>query len=126
MKKMLHILPAPTLSALMTLAVAYLLLTPSPLPEEALPKFLWWDKVAHALLMGTWTLTVMADYRSLRHIKGATGPVATTVMIAVMIALGGLTELIQGTEAVGRSCDISDFMADAVGAVVAGVASRRV
>ncbi len=66
-----------------------------------------WDKIAHFTAFGltTWSLAVLA-------------PKARRIVVASLaVALGGLTELLQGVT--GRDPSVFDFLADVLGVLVA-------
>ncbi|HRD45883.1 MAG TPA: hypothetical protein PLF78_05305 [Caulobacter sp.] len=86
------------------LAVLTVLLLGPATPLEMIGQ---WDKAAHFTAFGltTWSLAVLA-------------PRARRVVVAALaIALGGLTELLQGIT--GRDPSVFDFLADGLGVLVA-------
>lgn len=103
-------------SILVIIFVLYLTCWPDPLPEKTIPVFPGADKLVHAIMFGGIVGALDFDYyrkckqfqKSVRYI---------TLIFAV--ALGGITELIQSIDSIGRSCDIFDFCADIMGALIA-------
>lgn len=84
-----------------------------PAPIE--PPAIGWDKIAHVLIF---FLTQRLAERALRdETEGATREVAVRAAIA-SIFVGGLLEIYQAALP-HRSADIWDFVADAIGAVLA-------
>lgn len=110
----------PVLSIIVFIAILYLTLTPSPIPPPLIPTFDGWDKLAHFAMFGAWAAVVIYDAArltvELRLFK-------TTFLIVAVAAISGIIELLQGTEAVNRACDISDFIANSLGALVMGYIS---
>lgn len=85
--------------------------------EGPLPYF---DKVCHFVAFGALALLAVRDLWR----KGVALRVATVVGVVVVVALyGGVIELLQGLPSIGRSCDLSDFVADVAGATVGAVVS---
>lgn len=89
-----------------------------PLPPMALPEFNGWDKMAHFIMFGGLAICFVYDTRRMKHRSITLLEVA--VIIACVTLLGGAIELLQGTELINRSCDLSDFIANAAGAVTFG------
>lgn len=103
-------------SAIVILAVIYLTCWPNPLHTENIPIFPGADKIVHAIMFGGLVGALNFDYYRSRHIL----PVKTRIIFLISsIVLGGITELVQSLDVVGRSCDVLDFCADAAGSVIA-------
>lgn len=122
MKKFLSILPPPVAGVIIFVLIAYLTLTPQPLPPTMLPSFVGWDKVAHFLMFGIWTMFLLSDVSRLAsrrgHMMTALGAAA---VIASVVAISGAIELLQGTRVINRACDLPDFVANSLGAIVLGI-----
>ena len=116
--KILSKLPPYTLILVTGLVVCWLTLVPRPLPETDIKLFPHADKVAHFILFGAFAAAVFIDlWRS----SGRSGKSIAIVAVVSAIIFGGVVELLQGVMALGRSGDVWDFVADAVGACVAGI-----
>lgn len=88
--------------ALLTVAILYLSLVPSP-PSDGLG----WDKANHALAMGMVTLTAWFSVRPAQR--------AVAFGAVYGLGLGLLVELLQGLCTTGRAAEWGDLVADAVG-----------
>ncbi|MDE5960562.1 MAG: VanZ family protein [Duncaniella sp.] len=100
----------------MGIVILYLTLLPKPFGEEDLPLFPGADKLAHCCMFGGLALTYIFERKRDRRplsLKGAliTASAATLFGIAV--------EFIQDAMNLGRSGDMADALADAVGAFAA-------
>lgn len=124
MKRLLLKLPPYMPSVAALLLLFYLTLVPQPLPEIE-PPFLDFDKVVHIVMMMCMLLTFAFDYTRKEQQRRLSLLVIVVLVIAT-IALGGFIELAQGTELIHRGCDLGDFVADAIGAILGGVVSRAV
>ena len=119
-------LPAWSFTTIVTAAILWLTLAPDPLPDNDLPLFPGFDKVAHACMFGGLYFAAAFDLvsRGCRR-KGITQkfaplPVKAAYITALSVtAFGGAVELIQGAMAMGRGCDMADFCADAAGVAIA-------
>lgn len=100
------------LTTIATLCILVLSLVPIPeMPEmETVPLA---DKWAHFLMYGGLLMAVWLDW-----IRNGVRPTMWNAVVAVVfgVALGGLIELIQPY--VMRSCEVLDFVADSIGAVL--------
>lgn len=93
-------------------------------PQDELPRALsFWDKAQHGLAYATLTL-----------IGAAAFPERVGLMVIVSLATGGLAEVLQGLEGLGRQADWRDMVANMTGvagglvlrhAVLRGLAGRR-
>lgn len=104
-------------SALVVIAVLLLTCLPAPEFVEKVPAFPGADKLVHAIMfggvVGAFVFDVLRrDAEALNHKK-------MVAFLAFALALGALTEFVQSLEAVKRSGDVYDFIADAIGAYVA-------
>lgn len=117
-KETLRRLPAWILTIVTLAAIFWLTLAPHPVGDMDIPLFPGADKIVHALMFGFLTFVILLDLsrgEEWRKIKGW-----ELIMSAVAsIALGVVTEYIQRAMNLGRSFDILDMVADAVGPVLA-------
>ena len=95
--------------------VLWLTLWPDPLPDNDVK---WWegtDKVVHALMFLGVYLSVCFDLsrRGVKNGTGAAGSMACLNLAGWVMLMGAVIELLQPLS--GRTCDLSDFLADAVG-----------
>lgn len=121
MKKILSILPAPSASVILFVVICYLTLTPQPLPPSVLPSFFGWDKVAHFLMFGIWTMFLISDVGRLRAKRGSRlTPLGAGAVISAVATISGVIELLQGTSLINRACDLPDFVANSLGAICLG------
>lgn len=128
MKKFLISLPQWSFTIASVLLLLYLTLVPKPLPDTGL-KFPHADKVVHAVMFGGIYFCLVLDFlrRRARFHQSLVMPLSVDVIFALIsIALGGAIELLQGSLAMGRSCDIFDFYADAAGVVIFFTFSKSV
>lgn len=120
MKKWLAKLPAWTLSIATTIAILWLTLAPDPIGDTSLPLFPGADKVVHAIMFGGLALMLLVDCK--RRNWGERVPKWFILCVVAASALFGLLiEYLQGWMGMGRSFDILDFIADFIGAVLAGI-----
>lgn len=124
MKQQLLKLPPYLPSILVLLLLFYLTLVPQPLPQMEEP-FLNFDKLVHVVMMAGVYLTFAFDYT--RRERQHKLPLSVIfLLLVIVVLLGGFIELAQGTELIHRGCDMWDFIADAVGAIIASVGARQV
>ena len=114
--KYLRWIPPYQLTIAVGIVILYLTLLPKPFGEEDLPLFPGADKLAHCCMFGGLALTYIFERKRDRNplsLKGAliTASAATLFGIAV--------EFIQDAMNLGRSGDMADALADAVGAFAA-------
>ncbi|MCM1369355.1 MAG: VanZ family protein [Candidatus Amulumruptor caecigallinarius] len=109
------------LTATATAIILWLTLAPHPIPENNLPLFHDADKLVHALMMATLTVTAMHDLSKSRKesTKKMTAGTFATVIICIVV-FSALDEYAQSTMGIGRSGDIYDFLADLGGIITAG------
>lgn len=126
MKKFLIAIPQWSFTIIAILLLLYLTLVPKPLPDTGL-QFPHADKVIHAIMFGGIYFCLVLDFlrRRARFHQSLVMPPAVDISFALAsIALGGAIELLQGSLAMGRSCDIFDFYADAAGVVIFFIFSK--
>ena len=124
MKQFLLKLPPYLPSVIVLMLLFYLTLVPQPLPPIEEP-FLNFDKLVHVVMMAGVYLTLAFDYT--RRERQHRLPLSVIfLLLVIVVLLGGFIELAQGTEFIHRGCDLWDFIADAVGAILASVVVRRV
>lgn len=92
-----------------------------PIPGAVLPPIPGADKVAHALAYAVLAALVLRALWA-----DETRPVAVGVLVlgAALAAAYGATDELHQRVVEGRSCDLFDWTADAVGAMLAAVAWR--
>lgn len=122
MKQVLLKLPPYLPSVLVLLLLFYLTLVPQPLPPMEEP-FLNFDKLVHVIMMAGVYLTFAFDYT--RRERQHWLPLSVIfLLLVIVVLLGGFIELAQGTELIHRGCDLWDFIADSVGAIIASLVAR--
>lgn len=110
--------------------VLWLTLWPDPLPESDMTLFEGADKVVHSLMFFGVYLSACYDISRRKCINMPDKVAGVLVRINLcgwVMLLGAVIELLQPLS--GRSCELADFIADAVGAVtglaVSGYVIRR-
>ena len=121
MKKLINFIPAGVFSVIATAIVAYFLLTPKLGFSEGFFSFLKFegkDKVAHAILFCFLNFAYLFDYTKFKspHHTNINKELAYTMLA---MAIGLLTETGQLAMAMGRTFEVNDIIADAVGAIIA-------
>lgn len=107
--------------------VLWLTLAPDPVPEDTIPVFPGADKIVHAIMMGGLTGVLIFDYKRATTARGEKIPVRAVVVICGIVLLFSIfDEFAQTFMALGRSGDVWDFVADAVGVCLAGFAAMPV
>lgn len=102
------------LSAMFLIVIIYLTLMPaSAVPHVEL--FPHADKVVHAIMFGALATAIIYDYSRWR---GRLLFKSVALCIISSIVLGGIIEVLQSVMYLGRSGDILDLIADAVGAIL--------
>lgn len=117
-REMLRRLPAWILTIVTLAVIFWLTLAPHPVGDMDIPLFPGADKIVHALMFGFLTFVILLDLSrggEWRKIKGW----ELIISAAASIALGVVIEYIQRAMNLGRSFDILDMAADAVGPVLA-------
>lgn len=121
MKRLLLKIPRWVMSGAVLAAVLVLTLAPISGRSSSLFHIPYGDKVVHFCMFGALAAAFSLDgCRPWR----AVGWRLLIAAAAVATAIGGLIEIVQGTEAIGRGRELWDFVADAAGAV-AGIAVFR-
>lgn len=99
------------------------------LPGEDLPNIDFWeidieDKIAHMGVFGILgILMVYGAFRKNSHNR--LSDKQTTFLIIIAVAYGGLTEILQGWLFPSRFASLSDFIADAIGAILGIVIAKK-
>lgn len=108
--------PLRYLLTLLSLAVlAWLTLSPDPLPEQHIELWPGSDKMAHALMFGGFTVVFLSDTFRRRKLNIF---IILFIIVLGMIA-GAAIEVLQREMGLGRSADRNDFYADAIGVAAA-------
>lgn len=110
-------LPPYVVSGVVVVAIMLLTLLPDVSAPEDFPLFENADKVIHALMFGGLSTVLWWDESRRRGERPARYRVWVVVCI-VSVLFGGLIEVAQSVMGVGRSGDVLDLVADAVGAVL--------
>lgn len=121
MKKIINLIPVGLFSALATLLVAYVLLSPPSSVSFSwfhLFDFKYGDKVKHIILFAFLAFAYLYDYTKYRnpHHTRINKELALTVLAG---AVGLLTETGQLAMALGRTFEVADIVADVIGAFIA-------
>lgn len=111
-------IPTGLCSVLMTLVVAYLSLTSNTLSFGSLFNFEGADKVVHFFMYLALTIIYILDYAKARMPHHAKLDVEIVLTI-LAISIGVIMELLQEFLGTGRSFELLDAVADAIGAIVA-------
>lgn len=119
--KLRNKLPRYTLSTVVILVVLYLTLSPNPTCGVRIRLFPHADKIVHMLMFGSIALSVIADSCRHRRFSHHIFTLRTMEGFDLAVLLGGGIELLQGAMRMGRGCDIYDFLADIVGAILAAI-----
>lgn len=109
-------------SALTLVLVLWLTLSPDPAPDMVVPSFLgkYADKLIHAIMMGGLCGAVIFDMK--RHGENVPRQLSLRFYVwlcVCMLFFSAADELVQGAMGMGRSADVYDFCADAVGIFIA-------
>ncbi len=116
MKRLFFSLPDWLLTVVVSVAILYLTLVPRPLPDVDIPLFPGADKLVHALMFGGLAGAVALDWARWRGVSVLT-PCRLAVIALIATLAGGMIELLQLVMAMGRGCELWDFVADGCGAV---------
>ena len=102
-------------TAIVASAILYLTLAPDPVPGTNLMLFQGTDKVVHAIMM----LTASFDYARTSDQAVSRVPLINYAIIGGMtILFGAAIEVVQEISGLGRSAEIADLIADAIGAFI--------
>lgn len=116
-KQLIAIWPAWIVSILTILAILWLTLAPKPLGEEPPPLFPGADKIAHAIMFGGLSVTLLFDWQRKHKWKPITFSLA--FLFALFSAVFGLViEVAQSGMGLGRSFEFGDVIADTAGAYI--------
>lgn len=114
--RIVDIIPAGILTAVVFAAILWLTLAPHPLGAREIPLFTGADKVAHILMFAALELCVLTDIRKLRPGRAPRLPlIAATVAGCILLGVG--IEILQRAMGLGRSFEVWDIIADAFGSV---------
>ncbi len=95
--------------------LAWLTLSPDPMPSN---KWTFWvgaDKMAHALMFGGMTVVVLSDAFRRRRLNFF----LLVLIICAGMGSGALIEILQRGMGLGRQAERADFYADAIGVAAA-------
>lgn len=121
MKRLLTGLPALLFSGIVFIAILWLTLAPKPLGENPPPLFPGADKLAHAIMFGGFTSTLLLDWQRKHQWSDVTSQRA--MLFAGLSAIFGIIiEFLQAGMGLGRGLEIEDMIADTCGAFLAGLA----
>ena len=125
MRRLYCSLPDWALTVVVSLAILYLTLVPRPLPDVDIPLFPGVDKLVHAIMFGGLAGAVVLDWSRWR---GMVSLSVRSIVVAALVSTlaGGLIELLQLVMAMGRGCELWDFVADGVGAIIGAWVARPV
>lgn len=102
-------------SLLSAAALAWLTLSPDPLPDNKMQLWEGADKMAHALMFGGMTVILLADTFRRRSIN----IFVLLLIIALGMGAGAFIEVLQSEMGLGRQAERADFYADAIGVAAA-------
>lgn len=114
--KILRFIPPYQLTLAVVVIILYLTLLPKPFGEEELPLFPGVDKLVHCCMFGGLAFTYIFERKQMG--KKLDMKQALTACLIVTI-FGIAVEFAQSAMAVGRSGDLADGIADAIGAFCA-------
>ena len=115
--------PAWAVTTATAVAILWLTLARTPLPETDLPMIPGMDKLVHAIMFGWLTLVVCWDWYTSTRSRLNKRQIAICAVIAILS--GGAIEIVQWAMGNGRSADIWDFTADTIGALAVMAALLR-
>ncbi len=109
------------LTAFVVLAIAWLTLSPKPFGTREVKLFPNADKIAHAIMFGVLTICLLFSM-NMRWVSLRKGRlVRAAIAGALSLAYGVGIEVMQEIMHRGRTFDLADIWADAVGCVLAAV-----
>ncbi len=104
---------------------AWSTLSPRPMGYIEQPLFEGADKLAHAALFGLLTLCLLRDAAAEMRLCNVTLSIAVgAAVVATLVGVG--IEYAQKYMELGRSFELADIMADAIGAIVAAAAVKLI
>ena len=105
-------------SAIAFSVLAWLTLSPDPLPDNHIQLWDGADKMVHALMFGGLTVVMLSD-----SFRGRKLNIPVLLLIIIFgVMLGALAEIIQREMGLGRHAERADFYADAIGVAAASCA----
>ncbi len=116
MQRIIRYLPPYITTLIILIAVCYLSLASDPIPEQKI--FFYFpgsDKVIHFVMYASLTAAFCFDYYR-RHSHNNKERTVLALALITSIILGGVIEVLQHIMHMGRSGDLSDLAADALGA----------
>lgn len=111
--KIPRFIPSYQLTSAVVVIILYLTLLPKPFGEEELPLFPGADKLAHCCMFGGLALTYIFERNLMKkklNVRQALGACLVVTLFGIAV------EFVQSAMAVGRSGDMADGLADAIGA----------
>lgn len=105
-------------SLAVTALLAWLTLSPDPVPTDTFRLWEGADKMAHALMFGGLATIFLSDAFRRRNIN----PVFFLLIVLLCAAAGAAVEILQREMGLGRHADRYDFIADAIGVAAASAA----
>lgn len=122
-RKALSVIPPWMPTTLTVVLILWLTLAPDPLGDEGPTLFEGADKIVHAIMFGFLTFVMLLDRQRSRQWKRLSSRVL--VMMPVIASLLGIAvEVAQLLMGLGRGFEITDMIADIIGAVLAAFAYR--
>ncbi len=119
-KQLLDKMPPWILSGVTLVAILWLTLSPKPLGDVSTMLFPGFDKVAHALMFGFFTFTLLVDKSRSKGWCKLPGYFIIITAVAVSL-LGIIIEFLQMTMNYGRSFEITDIIADTAGTFIVAI-----
>ena len=115
------------LSILCVMAVWVLSLTPF-FPETPLDDVKFIDKWTHLVMYGGTTLVIWLEHLRLCHRRrqDADNRTLSGIVMPLLVAMGGLLEVLQATCTSTRNGDVVDFLANMLGVLLGGLAGQLV
>ncbi len=111
-------MPPWTLTIAVSIIILYLTLVPRPVPADLTEPFPGADKIVHGIMFASLAAAIVIDKgRSVRTVPSRT--IALTAALISTIS-GALIELLQLWMDMGRGCEMTDFIADTIGAFTGG------
>lgn len=118
-KKKLTVIPACAFTIVTILLILWLTLVPDPLGDDAPQLFEGADKVVHSIMFGFLTVMILLDRQ--RKTGWKTLKAGYVAVVAACSSLFGIgVEFAQLSMQLGRGFEISDMIADTLGAALCG------
>ncbi|MDE6715734.1 MAG: VanZ family protein [Muribaculaceae bacterium] len=113
--KKLSIIPFGLTTLVVVGLILYATLDPNPLPDTRILLFKGVDKVIHALMFFALSMALSFDFCKKKY--GRFNPLAVALIIGIISASCGIIiEFAQDAMGLGRSAELNDAIADAIGA----------